>query len=154
MTWKSIAAAGFSAVLCLGLQAGDANVWQSSEMLRKLGMERIELSDFREGLPLLQASTEQAPGSALALAALANAYHLQRRLAEADVHYAKLLRLEASTQPSAQEEEAILKFAPRVFQSASDPFGLKDVVAIHHPNDPVIAYHFFWEDDIDYPEDN
>src|SRR5262245_46049065 len=99
MTWKAIVTAGLSAALCLSLRAGDANVWQSSEVLRKLGMERIELSDFREGVPLLQAATEQAPESALALAALANAYHLQRRLDEAATQYAKLLRIEPSAPP-------------------------------------------------------
>src|SRR5215510_2381355 len=111
MTWKSIAAVGISAALCWSLRAGDTNVWQSSELLRQLGMERIELSDFREGLPLLQAAVEQAPASAVALAALANGYHLQRRLDEAAVQYSKLLRLEPSARPSAQEEEAILRFA-------------------------------------------
>src|SRR5262249_35272675 len=102
----------------------------------------------------LQAAVERAPASTLALAALANAYHLQRRLDEAATEYAKLLTLEPSTEPSPQEEEAIFRFAPRVFQSASDPFGLKDIVAVHHPTDPVIAYHFFWDDDIDFPDDN
>ena len=48
----------------------------------------------------------------------------------------------------------MLRFAPRLFQVRSDPFRLLDAVAIHHPDEPLIAYHFFWEDDIDFPADN
>ena len=33
-------------------------------------------------------------------------------------------------------------------------FPLKDIVAIIHPDKPVIAYHLFWDDDIDFPADN
>ena len=31
---------------------------------------------------------------------------------------------------------------------------IRDLVAIHHPVQPWIAYHLFWGDDIDFPEDN
>jgi glycerophosphoryl diester phosphodiesterase len=96
----------------------------------------------------------QDPGPAATKAAQANAYHLQRRLDEASVQYGELLNLEPATTPSADQRAAILRFAPRVFQVSGDPFGLKDVAAIHHPTAPMIAYHFFWEDDIDFPEDN
>jgi glycerophosphoryl diester phosphodiesterase len=87
-------------------------------------------------------------------ATLANAYHLQRRLDEASAQYLELLKLEPPTTPTAAQRAAILRFAPRVFQVSSDPFGLKDAAAVHHPTEPMIAYHFFWEDDIDFPEDN
>ena len=96
----------------------------------------------------------QDPGAAATKAAQANAYHLQRRLDEASAQYRELLNLEPPATPSAAQRAAILRFAPRVFQVSGDPFGLKDVVAIHHPAEPMIAYHFFWEDDIDFPEDN
>src|SRR5437867_1504857 len=96
----------------------------------------------------------QDPGAAATKAAQANAYHLQRRLDEASAQYRELLNLEPPATPSAAQRAAILRFAPRVFQVSGDPFGLKDVAAIHHPTEPMIAYHFFWEDDIDFPEDN
>lgn len=96
----------------------------------------------------------QNPDPAAAKAAQANAYHLQRRLDEASVRYLELLSLEPAAAPNANQRAAILRFAPRVFQVSSDPFGLKDVAAIHHPTEPMIAYHFFWDDDIDFPEDN
>jgi len=96
----------------------------------------------------------QDPEAAAARAAKANAYHLQRRLDEASDQYRELLNIEPAATPSATQRAAILRFAPRVFQVSGDPFGLKDVVAIHHPNAPMIAYHFFWDDDIDFPEDN
>ncbi len=31
---------------------------------------------------------------------------------------------------------------------------LEDVVAVLHPEKPIIAYNLFWDDDIDYQEDN
>ena len=33
-------------------------------------------------------------------------------------------------------------------------FPLKDAAAVLHPSERLIAYHLFWEDDIDFPEDN
>jgi hypothetical protein len=27
-------------------------------------------------------------------------------------------------------------------------------VAVHHPSRPILAYHLFWADDIDFPDDN
>jgi hypothetical protein len=99
-------------------------------------------------------ATERDPSSAIAVSALANAYHLQRRLDEAAAQYSRLLQIKPASVLTPQEEESVLRFAPRVFQTVSDPFPIKDVVAIHHPTEPMIAYHFFWDDDIDFPEDN
>jgi glycerophosphoryl diester phosphodiesterase len=96
----------------------------------------------------------QDPEPATTRAAQANAYHLERRLDEASAQYRELLSLEPPTAPDGNQRAAIFRFAPRVFQVSGDPFGLKDVAAIHHPTEPVIAYHFFWEDDIDFPDDN
>jgi hypothetical protein len=132
----------------------DASIWSDPGKLTDLGNERIARSDFREGLPLLQAAVSLAPGSQEALASFGNGLHLQRRLDEAAVQYERLLRIAPAVSPSKQQEDAILRFAPRVFQARTDPFPLKDVVAIHHPVQPLIAYHFFWTDDIDFPDDN
>jgi hypothetical protein len=48
----------------------------------------------------------------------------------------------------------ILKFAPRLHTVKGEFFPLKDIVAVMHPDRPVIAYHLFWDDDIDFPADN
>src|SRR5262245_28919044 len=154
MKWKAIGAVAIAAPLCAVLRGSDRHFWTNSENVRLLGIERIERSDFREGIPLLQTAAELDPQSDAAVSALANAFHLQRRLDEAAVQYARLLQLIPAKPPTKQQEEAMLRFAPRVVQTPSDPFTLKDAAAIHHPREPLIAYHFFWEDDIDFPEDN
>jgi hypothetical protein len=46
------------------------------------------------------------------------------------------------------------RFAPRIFVTASEPFGLRDFAAVIHPDQSLIAYHFFWDDDIDFPDDD
>src|SRR5215831_11005849 len=119
-----------------------------------LGAKRSVESDFQQAIPLLQKAADIDPNSQLAEAWLASTFHLQRRLDEAAQHYAQLLRLAPLQSVDPVRREAILRFAPRVFQVVTDPFPLKDVVAIHHPDEPLIAYHFFWEDDIDFPDDN
>ena len=129
-----------------------AEFWTDPSRILLLGVERLSVGDFREGLPAL--NTAARADSPRAVAWLAHAYHLQRRLTEASEQYAQLLRLEPSREPNPAEREAILRFAPRIFQVRSDPFPLRDAVAIHHPEEPLIAYHLFWEDDIDFPEDN
>ena len=80
--------------------------------------------------------------------------HLKKRLEEASIAYTKALRLEPPREVSASDRELILRFAPRVFTTPNDPFPLKDAAAVLHPNRRWIAYHFFWEDDIDFPDDN
>src|SRR5262245_4760089 len=131
-------------------QSGDTQrrFWTDPAQLTLLGIERISASDFREGIPLLEAAAQGDPKSENAQAWLGNAFHLQRRLDEAALHYAKLLQLSPVQPLDARRRETVLRYAPRVFQVASDPFPLKDAVAIHHPLEPLIAYHFFWEDDI------
>ena len=80
--------------------------------------------------------------------------HLQHRLAEASAEYAKTLALDPPRQPTEKERRLVERFAPRIFVTASEPFGLKNFAAIVHPDAPVIAYHLFWDDDIDFPDDN
>src|SRR5262245_37243652 len=59
-------------------------------------------------------------------------YHLRRCLDDASREYARALELDPP----------------------SEFFPLKDFAVILHPAERLIAYHFFWEDDIDFPEDN
>jgi hypothetical protein len=81
-------------------------------------------------------------------------WHLQRSLDEASREYDQALRLDPPRTPSAEDRRRILSLAPRVFVTAEEPFRLKDAAAILHPERRVIAYHLFWDDDIDFPDDN
>jgi hypothetical protein len=82
------------------------------------------------------------------------AHHERRSLDEASREYARTLELDPPREPTAQELARVRRFAPRVYVTASEFFPLRDLAAIVHPDRPLIAYHFFWDDDIDFPEDN
>jgi hypothetical protein len=82
------------------------------------------------------------------------AFHLERCLAAAGREYDAALALEPPRAPAADQRTRILRLTPRVFVNAREPFALRDAAAIHHPSAPIIAYHLFWEDDIDFPDDN
>lgn len=81
-------------------------------------------------------------------------FHKQRCLTDASENYQKALRFAPPRDVSAAEKKLILQFTPKLFETAAEPFPLKDVAAIMHPGAPWIAYHLFWEDDIDFPDDN
>jgi len=91
---------------------------------------------------------------ALRASALGIAAHGERNLGVASRHYDEALRAAPAQEPSAVQRELILKLAPRLFTVKGEPFALKDAAAILHPTQPWIAYHLFWEDDIDFPDDN
>ena len=80
--------------------------------------------------------------------------HAERRLTEASEGYRDALHLAPPREPSAAELALIRKFAPIVMTAEHEPFALKDVAAILHFSEPWIAYHLFWDDDIDFPDDN
>jgi len=82
------------------------------------------------------------------------AYHLRRCLDDASRSYARALELDPPRQLTADEWKLAQRFAPRVYTVPSEFFPLKDFAVILHPSARLIAYHFFWEDDIDFPEDN
>jgi len=82
------------------------------------------------------------------------AYHMMRRLTEASSEYKVVLKLDPPRLASESDLELANKYAPRLFVNPEEFFSLKDVVAVIHPEKPVIAYNLFWEDDIDYPGDN
>ena len=73
---------------------------------------------------------------------------------EASREYARALSLDPPRTPSAGELETIRRFAPRVYTTPAESFPLKDAAAVLHPSERLIAYHLFWEDDIDFPDDN
>jgi len=81
-------------------------------------------------------------------------YHLRRCLDDASREYARALKLDPPRELSAEEWRLARRFAPRLYTTPSEFFPLKDFAVIMHPSERLIAYHFFWEDDIDFPEDN
>lgn len=82
------------------------------------------------------------------------AYHLRRCLDDASREYEKALALDPARKLTAEQWALVRQFAPRIYVARSEFFPLKDFAVILHPAKRLIAYHFFWEDDIDFPEDN
>jgi hypothetical protein len=80
--------------------------------------------------------------------------HLRRSLDEASREYARALELDPPRDLNAEEWRLVRRFAPRLYTTPSEFFPLKDFAIILHPAERLIAYHFFWEDDLDFPEDN
>jgi hypothetical protein len=80
--------------------------------------------------------------------------HAERKLKEASEGYDDALEREPPRKPHAIERNLMVRFAPQFFTHPRDPFPLKDAAAVMHPNGRWIAYHVFWEDDIDFPDDN
>lgn len=103
---------------------------------------------------LTAAGLMAAEPDAVALNEQGQAAHRKRRLSEASRHYAALLKLDPPAEPSAQQTELVRRFAPRIHTVAGEFFPLKDVVAVIHPDRPVIGYRLFWEDDLGFPSDN
>jgi hypothetical protein len=81
-------------------------------------------------------------------------HHERRSLDEASREYAQALELDPPRDPTADELQQIRRFAPRIYVTPTEFFPLKDFAVVMHPDKPLIAYHLFWEDDIDFPEDN
>jgi hypothetical protein len=82
------------------------------------------------------------------------AFHARRSLDEASDEYEATLRLDPPRATTSAQRQLVERLAPRVFTTRSEPFALRDFAAVVHPDVPLIAYHFFWDDDIDYPDDN
>jgi hypothetical protein len=88
------------------------------------------------------------------LAAEAQAAHSVRNLGVASALYQRMLAQERPVAPTAEQQAQVLRYAPRLHLVTDEFFPLKDIVAIVHPERPVIAYHLFWEDDFGFPSDN
>ena len=82
--------------------------------------------------------------------------HRQRRLDDASSLYETTLKLEPPRQPTDEQVGLVQRFLPRVFVTPEEPFEVRDLVAIVHPDhrQRLIGYHLIWEDDIDYLTDN
>lgn len=80
-------------------------------------------------------------------------YHLDGNLRRSGEQYRSVLEQDPPLQLTEDELRLIRKFCPVLQTTAQECFPLKDVVAVHHPELPLIGYHLFWEDDYDYPDD-
>lgn len=78
-------------------------------------------------------------------------FHRKRCLSDAMGRYREALRLSPAREPTVEEAALMIRHAPRFFTTPNEPLPLQDVVAILHPERPLIGYHTFWEDDIDFP---
>lgn len=81
-------------------------------------------------------------------------FHVGRCLDEASQEYAAALKLEPPAEATAEQTALARRFLPRLFTTPSEPFRLQNFAVILHPSRRLVAYHLFWEDDIDFPEDN
>jgi hypothetical protein len=81
-------------------------------------------------------------------------FHTKRCLDEASQEYVAALKLEPPAEATAEQTALARRFLPRLFTTPSEPFRLQDFAVILHPSRRLVAYHLFWEDDIDFPEDN
>lgn len=84
---------------------------------------------------------------------LAIVHHLNGELRTAGKYYQNVLEIDPPQPLSDLEISSILRHAPVLHTNKQECFKLLDVVAIHHPDKPIIAYHLFWEDDYDFPDD-
>jgi hypothetical protein len=81
-------------------------------------------------------------------------FHIKRCLDEASQEYAAALKLDPPVEATPEQMALARRFLPRLLTTPSEPFRLQDFAVILHPSRRLIAYHLFWEDDIDFPEDN
>jgi hypothetical protein len=81
-------------------------------------------------------------------------YHIDRRLDEASREYKRALELDPPRALTPEQQTLVRRFAPRLYTAEHEPFTLEDVAVILHPTRRLIAWHFFWDDDLDYPDDN
>lgn len=95
-----------------------------------------------------------APAEAAAANQVGWQAHRRRSLDEASAAYDRALALAPSRAATQAEGDLAYRFAPLLLTTRTEPFGLRDMVAVIHPTRPWIAYHLLWDDDIDYPDDN
>ena len=109
-----------------------------------------------EILPLLTSAADRSVDLAkiARLEARGMAAHERRCLNDASGYYARVLKLDPPSEPTPEQIALVLKFAPRLQTVSGEFFPLNDIVAVIHPDKPIIGYHLFWDDDIDFPDDN
>ena len=81
-------------------------------------------------------------------------FHNARRLDEASREYAHALSLDPPERPAPGSARPSSASRRAYTRRRTEFFSLNDFAAVLHPTERLIAYHLFWEDDIDFPEDN
>ncbi|MGE3309619.1 MAG: Ca2+-dependent phosphoinositide-specific phospholipase C [Limisphaerales bacterium] len=99
----------------------------------------------------MEAMALETPAIQVRLGELA---HQRRCLGEASGHYARALALDPSSPGTPDDVERAKRLAPVLLIHPEEPFRLRDVAVVIHPERPWLGYHLFWEDDLDFPEDN
>jgi tetratricopeptide (TPR) repeat protein len=115
-----------------------------------------ELSDFdvsHFSIALHELLSRTRPGDPDPLVRLGEAHHYRKELWQAGAYYQRALALEPPAGLTEAETAAVLRYAPVLYTTPDEFFQLLDVVAIKHPLRPLIAYHLFWEDDYNFPDD-
>lgn len=138
-----------------------AHLWAAADALLKAalrmdwGARRIEGDPVIEAtITTLRAIVGMHHADPRALEQLAILLHNVGRLNAAALLYAEVNRLDPPYPPDDRQRQAVEDLCPRLLTTRPEWFGLSDCAAIHHPVDPVIGFHFFWEDDWDYPDDD
>src|SRR5262245_16692618 len=132
---------------CAALQSDIAGVTLASILIVTLGL----VSEHVSAGAIMQQRVEE---TAEFHHQLGVAYHLRRCLDDASREYARALELDPPRQLNDEDWKLARRFAPRIYVTQSEFFPLKDFAVVIHPTERLIAYHLFWEDDIDFPEDN
>jgi len=114
----------------------DADLWPLSEGLHKALL------------------TQPGADRAYHLERIGESYQGRKNLGEAGRYYRQVLDLEPVGPPTEAQRRAMVRHAPVLLTNPAEFFPLKDVVALHHPELPLIAYHLFWDDDYNFPDDH
>ena len=120
------------------------DVWRDAKV--------VSLQDFRSEIVIVSPRKSDLPH----IYAQAMELHRKRRLDEASALYKTVLRVEKPKMPTDEQVSLARRFVPRVCTTRREPFALKDLVVVIHPDkaERLVSYHLIWEDDIDYLADN
>lgn len=122
-------------------------------LINKKATEMEDAEFCQLSLAFYQLLLKIEPNNTQYLSRIGETYHLMTHLTKAAEYYKKVIEMEPPQELSSKEKEHIFKFTPVFYVLKDEPFDLLDVIAIHHPTKPLIAYHVFWEDDYDFPDD-
>lgn len=125
-----------------------------NEILKNRDILLMEDDDFCElSLAFYKLLLKLEPNNTGYISRVGETYHLMTELKKSAKYYKKVLEKCPPKELTDNEKRLVMKFAPVFYLVDSEPFDLLDVIAIHHPSKHLIAYHVFWDDDYDFPDD-
>ncbi|WP_063847488.1 metallophosphoesterase family protein [Bacillus sp. FJAT-28004] len=116
------------------------------------GEQALQIKERIVGFLLLL--QQAAPKDTRIMSKLTDFYHSHGSFPEAGFWYGCLLEQGPQHTVSAELADLVSRLAPELYLVESEPFALQDCVAVIHPEMPLIAYHLFWEDDWNSPNDS